>query len=191
MVDFDHVLSRARRDAVLRIFYSVWPAELGAGLVAQGLTPDLAGTPAELAAALAYLRQRGHIEHIGHAAGSGPAIDRLTADGVDAVESAPDADPTRVRGLRMLRLRVLQALTWGGERPLAEALIAAALAEDADLDLTAPSLHRACTYLAARGLVEPVDAPSGPRLWRILPDGIDYLEGTGDGIPGVARPLAW
>lgn len=191
MVDIDTLRSKARRAAVLFILYQVYPRALGAGLIYEALTPDVTGDPDEVRRALAYLCDRHQVIAAGRASDGGPPLYRLTVAGVDAVEALPDADLTRVRALRLLRLRILQALDWGGARPMPVSLIAAALADDTDLDLSEPAVRRALAYLTEHELASDGHAEGHPDLWRILPGGTDYLAGEGDGIEGVARPTVW
>jgi hypothetical protein len=191
MIDVDALRNKSRRTAILHILYQVWPRPLGAGMIAESLTPDVCGDADEVRRALHYLRERCLAEPTGHVSAGATAIYRLTAAGVDAVESDPSADLARTRWHRMLRLRVLQALDWGGLRPMPVALISTALAEDTDLDLSEPSVRRALAYLVERELAADCAADGHPDMWRILPDGTDYLAGDGDGIEGVARPQVW
>lgn len=191
MVDIDTLRSKARRAAVLTILYQVYPRALGAGLIYEGLTPDVSGDPDEVRRALAYLVDRHQVTAAGRASDGGPPLYRLTVTGVDTVESQPEANLSRVRATRLLRLRILQALDWGGARPMPVSLIAAALAGDTDLDLAEPSIRRALAYLTEHELATDGRAEGHPDLWRILPGGTDYLAGDGEGIEGVARPTVW
>ena len=187
MIDIADARARLRRGAIRRALYAVYPRPLGAGLLAEALPADLAAEGDDLPRALYYLTDRGHIRTHGQAAG-GPELYALTAAGVDKVESAPDHSLDLARTARMLRLRVLQALQWGGPAPMGASLISVALAEDADLDLSEPSIRRALAYLVERGLAS---AATEGQLWRITADGIDYLAGDGAGYEGVARPAGW
>jgi hypothetical protein len=185
MVDIQAARAKLARAAIRRALYSVWPKPMGPGLIAEAIPEDLACTGETLERALYYLRDRGHVETAG-ALPMGGSLYRLSADGVDRVESDADFGADRARGARMLRLRVLQALDLGRPQPMGLSLISIALAEDTDLDLSEPSIRRALAYLADRDLA----APQG-EAWRIRGDGIDYLAGDGEGIAGVARPLGW
>jgi ABC-type transport system substrate-binding protein len=186
--DIDFARAKLRRRAIRQALYSVWPKPLGAGLIGDTLPADIAAGADELERALYYLCDRGTIARAGSAANGGPALYRLTVEGVDKVESDPAHPVDQARAARMLRLRVLQALSWGGPAPMGVSLISVALAEDTDLDLSEPSIRRALRYLVDRRLVVE-DADAG--LYRIAADGTDYLAGDGDGIAGVARPTGW
>lgn len=187
-MDIEQARAKLRRAQVRTILYTVWPRPLGAGLIAESLPADLQGSPDALAQALRYLTDRGHVACSGSASRDGAALYALTANGVDRVE-AGDRDPGAVRAVRMLRLRVLQALSWGGPAALGLSLIAVALQSDTDLDLSEPSIRRALAYLTdpARALA----CESAPGLYRISANGIDYLEGAGLDCVGVARPQDW
>lgn len=191
-MDIDMARAKLRRAAIRRALYAAYPRPLGAGLIGQNLPLDLAASADELARAMAYLLDRQSVACAGAAAADGPALWRLTADGVDRVEEAMagsdrPGEIVSVRSVRMLRLRCLQALSWGGPAPMGVPLISAALAEDTDLDLSEPSIKRALAYLSERRLAVPVHES----LWRIAANGTDYLAGEGDRISGVARPTGW
>lgn len=187
MSDINALRAAARRASILATLYAVWPRPLGAGMLAESLPADLTGGPEELHRALAYLLDRGCVTPEGQASGRAAALYRLTADGVDRVEAEPGRDPHAVRAVRMLRLRVLQSLSWGGPAPMGGGLISVSLAEDTDLDLSEPSLRRALAYLVERHLAsEP-----HPGLFRLSADGTDYLAGQGPDLAGVARAQAW
>jgi hypothetical protein len=188
-MDIEHARAHHRRAAICTALYTIWPRPMGAGLLVDSLTPDLAAAAGTISRDLAYLTDKGEVEVTGTAAGAGATLYRLTAAGVDRVESDEVRDLNAVRAVRLLRLRCLQALSWGGPAPLGLSLISTALAEDTDLDLSEPSLRRALAYLAdpARRLA----CETHPGLYRITAAGTDYLEGSGDGIEGVARPSGW
>ena len=186
MIDIADARARLRRAAIRRALYTVYPRPLGLGLIADALPADLTPVGDELPRAIYYLTDRRHVVEHGHPH-SEPRLYRLTADGVDKVESSQDQSLDLARAARMLRLRVLQALSWGGPAPMGPSLISVALAEDADLDLSEPSIRRALAYLEERELV----AVASEGMWRITADGMDYLAGDGAGIAGVARPTGW
>jgi hypothetical protein len=186
MTTIDEARARLRRAAIRQALYTAWPQPMGPGLIAEALPDDLKATPDELGRALYYLCDRSHVTPCG---ASGPIVlYRLAPDGVDKVEGDVRADVSRVHAVRMLRLRVLQALSWGGPAPMGISLIGAALSSDTDLDLSERSIKRALAYLVERGL-SVVNADSN--LWRIHAAGTDYLGGDGPDIPGVARPVGW
>jgi hypothetical protein len=189
MTDMDHERAKLRREHLLHTLYTAWPNPLGSGLLAADLPEDLKCSGDCLDRGLAYLEGRGLLTREPRANGSSVQLHALTATGVDHVESGAEFDTARRRGLRMLRLRVLQALDWGRPQPLGRRLISRALSQDTDLDLTDPSLRRALAYLTAVGAAESGDGQG--ELYKITPDGIDYLDGDGDGIEGVARPVEW
>ena len=190
MTDISALRAAARRAAIRHTLYAVWPRPLGPGLIAESLSADVAANPDELNRALAYLVDRGHLVTGGQTSGAAPvALFRLTPDGVDKVEADPARDPNSVRTVRMLRLRVLQSLSWGGPAPMGVGLIAVSLTEDTDLDLSEPSIRRALAYLTDPTRHLAAEPQAG--LYRITADGTDYLSGEGDGIEGVARPQVW
>jgi hypothetical protein len=185
VIDIADARARLRRAAIRRALYAVWPRPLGPGLICESLPADIAPIGDELGRDLYYLSDRGQVQVI---PGGLAPLYRLTADGVDRVERDQAHSLDLARAARMLRLRVLQALNWGGPAPMGASLISVALTEDADLDLSEPSIRRAAYYLVERHLAA-VDADG--LLWRITADGVDYLAGDGDGIEGVARPAGW
>lgn len=185
MVDIDALRGKARRAAIRRTLYTVYPRPMGAGLIAEALPDDLTAGADELERVLYYLVDKGQVERTGQS-GAGPALYRLTAAGVERVEAGDDFGAERVRGVRMLRLRVLQALDLGRPQPMGASLISMALAEDTDLDLSEPAIRRALAYLTEAGL-----ARAQGEAWMITAEGIDYLGGDGEGVAGVARPLGW
>jgi len=190
MVDLTAARDRLIRAALRQDLYTVWPLPAGAGLLQDSLPADLACNPAELERVLYYLVDRGQVARHGAAAAlgrsTGPGLYRLTVAGIDRVEGDPRFGVERARAVRMLRLRCLQALDLGRPRPMGLQLIGLALSTDADLDLGEPSLRRALTYLAECALA----AVTGD-AWRITAAGIDYLNGDGDQVVGIARPLGW
>jgi len=187
MADIAALRAKQRQQSIPRLLYQVWPKPLGLTLIAEALAPDEACSVDDLARALAYLHDRGLIRSQPERAHAAP-IYCLTADGVDAVETAAaQTDPTRTHHTRMLRLRVLQALSWGAPAPMGEGLISTALATDTDLDLSGPSIRRALTYLVERHLA--VDRGAG--MFGLTADGTDYLAGDGAGVAGIARPVDW
>lgn len=186
MVDIQAARGKLTRAAIRRALYSTWPRPMGEGLISESLPEDLACAGVDLARAMYYLRDRGQVALAG-AAGTGTELYRLTADGIDRVESDHEFGHERARGARMLRLRCLQALDLGRPQPMGLSLISVALAEDTDLDLSEPSLRRAVAYLCERNLA----SQHSETTYRITADGIDYLAGDGEGIPGLARPMGW
>lgn len=95
---------------------------------------------------------------------------------------------------RMKRLRVLQVLDQVRPQSIGHGMILKVLEDEPDLELTSISVKQALDYLEQRNLVvitskanPAVDGP-GPWMAKISADGIDYLDGHGDDIAGVARP---
>ncbi|CAK0766002.1 hypothetical protein CCP3SC15_330007 [Gammaproteobacteria bacterium] len=182
-MDLELERQKLRRAAIRSVLYSVYPSPMGEGLIFSSIGRDLTPTHHNLREALIYLRDR---KQVNITRRGGISIVGLSADGLDRVESSEDFNPARARQSRMLRLRVLQALSWGGSELMGNALIRAALREDTDLDLSDPALERSLAYLEARGLCAREE-----NLSRILPDGTDYLAGEGADITGVTRPTDW
>lgn len=173
------------REAILTVLHEAWPRPLGAGLIDQALPDDLARQGKPFGVALYYLTDRGLIAPDGHIA-NGPQIYRLTADGVDAIESSPLFAVEAARDARMLRLRALTILALEPGSPMGAGLIGRGLTADIDLDRSPRGIERAMAYLVARGLAEPVGS-----AWNIAAAGLDYLAGSGPQIPGVADPVVW
>jgi hypothetical protein len=182
--DIDAARAKLRREAIRRALYLVWPRPMGPGLLTDALPADLSTGARDLERAVYYLRDRGEIAED---AGADTPLWRLTAAGIEAHEAEPDYGDDARRAVRMLRLRVLQALDLGRPQPMGTRLIGLALADDTDLDLSEPSLRRALRYLSERELA----AAAGGEAWRITSGGIDYLASEGDAVAGVARPLSW
>lgn len=176
---------RLRRQGLLSTLYTAWPLPVGFGLLRASLSGDLPCSAECLERELGYLADRGLVVSTPRHPG-GVSQHRLSAAGVDAVEAGEEWDAGRRRQVRMLRLRVLQALDLGRPHPLGLRLIGLALREDTDLDLTEPSLRRAVAYLAAREMAE-----TQGDLTRITAAGVDYLAGEGDACDGIARPAGW
>lgn len=192
MVEANTIRAKARRAAIRRALYAAYPSPMGAGLIAETLTADLldpaGGRDRDplLRSALSYLEDRGRIMAQGRVGGSGSALYRITADGIDHTER--ELPPEQVRQVRLLRYRVLWALSLDSINPWGLALIGAALQSDSDLDRSDMGIRRALAYLMERGLV----AEQGEGgLYRITADGMDYLESDGATIEGVAEPYHW
>lgn len=186
MVDIIAARNKLTRSAIRRALYAVWPRPMGRGLINEALPDDLSCNGPTLERALYYLRDHGHIEVHGRA-DNGTTLHRLSLAGIARVETDPDFGAERAQALRMLRLRVLQALDLGQPQPMGLGLIGVALTEDADLDLSELSLRRALAYLVGYELA----AQAGDSAWRITALGMDYLSGEGAEVSGVARPLVW
>lgn len=179
-----------RRDAVITALYESYPGDKGMGLILAGLAdrPDLALNHDVLRAVLDYERDRGHVI-TRSLPPKNVLIARLTVAGIDAVEAQQDFDTERRHRNRMLRLRLMTALQLvaGSQSPwLGEKLMRAYLVQDTDLDLTHPNVPRALAYLSELHLIE---LQIEHQLARLLPDGIDYLDGVGADRPGIARPV--
>ena len=185
-IDLTRARAELRRQALLEGLYVVWPKSLGTGQLVDGVPDDVATTVDDAAVDLHYLQDGELITVQTHHSRSVDIL-RLTAAGVDAVESARDFGVTRSRGLRMLRLRVLQALKWAAPGVARPVLLARALEDDTDLDLSTPSVERALAYLCEQQLAKESDG-----FYRITRAGIDYLEAdqeTAEQVLGVATPL--
>jgi len=89
---------------------------------------------------------------------------------------------------RLRRLRILQALQMNRPNPMGDGLIGQVLKQDVDLEFTQSSIRKGLEYLEGRGLVTIVSQSDERWVVRISADGIDYLDGHGADIPGVARP---
>lgn len=89
---------------------------------------------------------------------------------------------------RLRRLRLLQTLSMNRPHPMGDGLIRQALKADIDLAFTQSSIRKGLEYLQGRSLVEFVTQTEDVWVAKITPDGIDYLEGHGADIAGVARP---
>lgn len=178
-------LAELRREVVLQALYDCYPDERGILLILGGIDrPDLNLNHETVRQALQYETDRRHIAS--RQTGQGILMARLLPDGVDVVEALPAFNPLQRDRLRMLRLRLLSAMNALPTDWLSERLIRAYLREDLDLDLTHPNIPRAQSYLAQRGMIE---MDSARQLARILPDGIDYLNGAGQTLVGIARPV--
>lgn len=184
MRDIDAVRAKLRRQAIRGALYMIWPRPMGPGLLEEAIPADLQSSQHDLRRAVDYLRLRGEIqEH----KGADTPLWSLTAAGLEAHEASDAVSDDTRRGVRMLRLRVLQALDLGRPRPMGTRLIALALADDADLDLSELGLRRTLRYLAEVDLAET----AGEEAWGITAAGIDYLAGDGEAVGGVARPIDW
>ena len=95
---------------------------------------------------------------------------------------------------RMKRLRILQVLEQVRPEPIGHGMILKVLEDETDLALTSVSVKQALDYLQQRNLVVITSKANstvdglGPWMAKISADGIDYLDGLGDDIAGVARP---
>lgn len=186
MINLEHERQRLRRQTLLSVLYAAWPVPVGFGLLRAALPEDTPCSNECLARELDYLSGKGWVLSTARAPGGAASQHRLTAEGLEEVERGEDWSPDRLRAVRLLRLRVLQALDLGRPHPLGLRLIALALKEDTDLDLTESALRRALAYLVARGLAE-----AKGDMTRISAQGMDYLSGDGDGAEGIARPPGW
>ena len=89
---------------------------------------------------------------------------------------------------RLQRLRVLQTLNLARPSSMGDGLVKSALIDDVDLDFTHASIRNSFDYLEMRGFVEILQ--KGKDVWvaKITADGVDYLDGLGKDVEGVARP---
>lgn len=87
----------------------------------------------------------------------------------------------------MTRYRILAILDVSRPYPVGETVLANVLS-DVDLQATQSDIRRAMQYLADKKLIE-LNAPRD-RHWeaRLLPDGVDYVEGHRADDPGILRP---
>lgn len=97
------------------------------------------------------------------------------------------AESREVTRKKLRRLRILQALQLNYPQPITEKLVAQTLSDESDLHLTTITMRQELDYLHELNLIrkETVDD-----VWcaKLLPDGVDYLDGLGDDLNGVARP---
>ncbi len=182
--NLEHAVNKMRRQAVLQILYDCYPTPKGESLIVNALQDrkDLQLTRERVKKIFAYLEDKGLIDVLDN---GNFHLAALRPDGIDAAEHHKTFDSDRLHHNRMLRLRVLSALDALRPTYLGEQLILVYLRSDGDLDLSPPNIARALRYLADRDLVE---LSEDGFLARIRSTGVDYLEGAGDDLPGVARP---
>lgn len=90
--------------------------------------------------------------------------------------------------LRLRRLRILQVLQMNRPDPVGDGMLNSVLQDDTDLAFTKPTVRKAVEYLSGRGLVEVLSKENDRWMIKLTPNGIDYVDGFGDDIEGVARP---
>lgn len=89
---------------------------------------------------------------------------------------------------RLRRLRVLQTLQYGRPEPMGDGLCNTSLKGEVDLGMTVARIRIIFDYLEQRGLLIIVSRDSNAWIAKITADGVDYLDGMGDDLDGVARP---
>lgn len=181
-MDIEKERGRLRRQAALAIIYDVYPAPMGEGLIAKLMGDDLQANRTNLRRAVDYLAKRGLVDIDNQ---SGTWLARITPDGIDVREAVMPA--VQREQLRLLRLRVLQALDWGRPQRIGTNLIRRALLADEDLDLDDHNIRRAISYLAGRNMASHDEH----YISGILPDGVDYIADDGEDCPGIRRPTEY
>lgn len=90
--------------------------------------------------------------------------------------------------IRLQRLRILQVLNMVRPDTLGDGLIRRTLSDELDIAPGIEACRKALDYLEQLGLVK-IDTRSED-VWvaRILAKGVDFLDGFGDQIAGVAHP---
>lgn len=88
---------------------------------------------------------------------------------------------------KLRRLRILQALQLNYPQPITEKLVAQTLSEESDLHLTTITLRQELDYLHELNLLRR-EVEDDVWCAKLLPLGVDYLDGLGDDLNGVARP---
>ncbi|GJM12782.1 MAG: hypothetical protein DHS20C12_11850 [Pseudohongiella sp.] len=89
---------------------------------------------------------------------------------------------------RLRRLRILQTLYMGRPNPMGDGLILQALKGDYDLSFSQSIVRNALDYLEDVNLVQLLKRESDLWVAKISSNGIDYLDGLSDPLPGVAQP---
>ena len=89
---------------------------------------------------------------------------------------------------RLQRLRVLQALNLNRPDPLGDGLIKSLLKDDVDLAFTQGNIRNSIDYLEMRQFVKILSRRDDVWTVCITADGVDYLDGLGEDVEGVARP---
>lgn len=102
-----------------------------------------------------------------------------------------DVDKLEQARKRMARWRIMKTLDIGRPLPIGEGLMLEVIA-DADLELTITGLKRSLQYLAGKGYVtlKTIRQPGDLDHVEIAltAKGIDFVEGSIDDDPGIARP---
>lgn len=88
---------------------------------------------------------------------------------------------------RMRRLRILQQLEAIAPNSLSEDTLLSVVAQDPDLEPTSNKIKRSLSYLRDLDLIE-LQSKVQPWSARIKAKGLDYLEGDGTDIQGIAHP---
>lgn len=89
---------------------------------------------------------------------------------------------------RLRRLRILQVLSQNRPDPIGDGLINRCLRHDVDLGFTASNIRNSLDYLLERGLVIITLRTEERWMAKISANGIDFLDGLGPKIEGVAHP---
>jgi len=189
MTAIEQARAELRRGAILASLYVVWPRPLGTGQLVRSLPDDVAVTLDDIAPDLHYLGERRLLEVVAERDAS-RSVDllRLTAAGVEAHEADPEQPVHVVRGLRMLRLVILDTLRDASSQGASARLIRVSLNRHADLDTSPKAVERALAYLVAAGVARVCERTGG--LHYITAAGDDYLRGAGADIAGLAAPLS-
>lgn len=89
---------------------------------------------------------------------------------------------------RLRRLRILQVLSQNRPDPIGDGLISRCLRHDVDLNFTQLNIRNSLDYLFERGLVFITLRTAERWMAKISADGVDFLDGIGPKIEGVAHP---
>lgn len=172
---------------IAHALYEAYPRPVGETLLlgALGHLADAPITLETLHRDLEYLKGHGRLRVT---IKDGVWLARLTPTGIDWIESETRQNRRRIDMLRMLRMRILQALDALRLRSMTEKSIEIYLRDDEDLDPTPERIHAACCYLVDLGMAAwTQEAEIG--ILRITSVGVDYLEGSGDNRIGIKRML--
>ncbi|MDD2815417.1 MAG: hypothetical protein PHP00_06715 [Thiotrichaceae bacterium] len=88
---------------------------------------------------------------------------------------------------KLRRLRILQALQLNYPQPITEKLVSQTLSDESDLHLTTIAMRQELDYLHELSLIRR-EVEDDVWCAKLLPMGVDYLDGLGDDLNGVARP---
>lgn len=89
---------------------------------------------------------------------------------------------------RLRRLRILQVLSQNRPDPIGDGLISRCLRHDVDLAFTQTNIRNSLDYLFERKLVTITLRTETRWMAKISADGVDFLDGLGPKIEGVAHP---
>jgi hypothetical protein len=88
---------------------------------------------------------------------------------------------------KLRRLRILQALQLNYPSPVTEKLVSQTLSDESDLHLTTIAMRQELDYLHELNLIRR-EVEDDVWCAKLLPLGVDYLDGLGYDLNGVARP---